>query len=245
MVELLTTAEVSARLEKIIKEANDRLILISPYIKVSKRIRELIQEQDRQKIDVRFVYGKKETDPSEKQWLKSMSSVRTSFYENLHAKCYLNEDSALLTSMNLHESSQVNNYEMGVYVSRAEDPELYEFLLNEAKYLLTNSDPPVIDINTNSSAPNQTPQKTRRGFCIKCAKDIPFSPRNLDDQEKRPYCDECQRNWEKRMDTEWSFETREKYCHAHGSHCPTHGKDHDSSYARPVCGDCYAEVGPS
>lgn len=73
---------------------------------------------------------KREADSSEKNWLESMPSVRTSFYADLHAKCYLNENAALLTSMNLYEASQGKNCEMGLYLSRAEDSELYESILN-------------------------------------------------------------------------------------------------------------------
>ena len=32
-----------------------------------------------------------------------MNSIQTLFRRNLHAKCYLNEKEALLTSMNLYE----------------------------------------------------------------------------------------------------------------------------------------------
>ena len=60
----------------------------------------------------------------------------TSFYADTQAKRYLNENTTLLTSMHLYESSQVNNYEMGMYVSRVEDPELYESILDEVKRLL-------------------------------------------------------------------------------------------------------------
>ncbi len=51
--------------------------------------------------------------------------------QNLHAKCYLNEKAAIITSMNLYDFSQVNNNEMGVYtklehVSLKSHPELNE-----------------------------------------------------------------------------------------------------------------------
>ena len=228
MAEFVTTAEINARLEKIIKDANDRLILISPFIRVNRRVRELVQEQDRQKIDVRFVYGKREADPSEKNWLESMSSVRTSFYAHLHAKCYLNENAALLTSMNLYESSQVKNYEMGIYISRVEDPELYESILNEAKYLLTNSDPPLKDTSTKSGTSNSTRQNTRLGHCIRCKTNIAFNP-----QEDETYCSECRTDWEK--NDRRDYQHPEKYCHS----C---GKEHEGiSFSRPMCGTCYAE----
>ena len=46
-----------------------------------------------------------------------MTSIKTSVRKNLHAKCYLNEKEALLTSMNLYEYSQEHNDEMGILVS--------------------------------------------------------------------------------------------------------------------------------
>ena len=61
----------------------------------------------------------------EKEWLESMTSIKTSVRKNLHAKCYLNGKEALLTSMNLYEYSQEHNDEMGILVSVDHDPELY------------------------------------------------------------------------------------------------------------------------
>ena len=122
MAEFLTTTGISYRLEEIIKNARERLMIISPFLRVNDRIKELLEDKDRLKIDVRVIYGKNELQPTENNWLESMTSIRTSFCKNLHAKCYLNEDEALITSMNLYEFSQVNNNEMGIRVVREEEP---------------------------------------------------------------------------------------------------------------------------
>ena len=126
MAEFLSTTGISHRLEEIIQKAQDRLWLISPFLKVTPRIKQLLEETNRLKIDSRVIYGKNELQPEENNWLESMTSIRTSFCKDLHAKCYMNENEALLTSMNLYEYSQVNNYEMGILVSRETEPELYE-----------------------------------------------------------------------------------------------------------------------
>ena len=63
-----------------------------------------------------------------------------SICSTLHAKCYLNEKEAIVTSMNLYSYSQDNNDEMGIYVTKKEDPELYEEISNEAKRLLRISE---------------------------------------------------------------------------------------------------------
>ena len=107
---------ISDRLEKIIKNAEERLWLISPYLKVNNRLKELL-EGKKPSVDVRVIYGKSELQPEEKKWLEGLTQIKTSFRPNLHAKCYLNENEALLTSMNLYEFSEKNNDEMGVLVS--------------------------------------------------------------------------------------------------------------------------------
>ena len=94
-------------------------------MKVNERIKELLEAKDRE-IDFHVVYGKKKLQQAEYDWLKSMTFVRMSFRKNLHAKCYLNEKQALLTSMNLYEFSQQNNNEMGILVSQEEDSDLYK-----------------------------------------------------------------------------------------------------------------------
>jgi phosphatidylserine/phosphatidylglycerophosphate/cardiolipin synthase-like enzyme len=92
------------------------------------------------KIDVRIVYGKSELQPMEISWLNELSFIRTSFCKNLHAKCYINESSCIITSLNLYEFSQVNNNEMGVHVSRDEDAEMYRDTYEEAQRIIRISD---------------------------------------------------------------------------------------------------------
>ena len=140
MVEFLTTAGVSYHLEELIKQSNERLVLISPFLRLSNRMRELLEDKNRMKIDIRVVYGKSELRPDENNWLEGMTSIRTSFCPNLHAKCYMSERAALLTSMNLYEFSQVNNHEMGVLVDRSQSEDLYRKIYDEAMRIIRLSD---------------------------------------------------------------------------------------------------------
>ena len=41
MAEFLTTSGISFRLEEIIKDAQERLVIISPFLKIDRRIKEL------------------------------------------------------------------------------------------------------------------------------------------------------------------------------------------------------------
>ncbi len=140
MAKFLNTSATNYFLEELIKDAKDRLILISPYLKLNDRMKELLADKNRLKIDVRMVYGKSELQPQEISWLKELTYIRTSFCKNLHAKCYLNEELCIITSLNLYEFSQVNNNEMGILIGRSEDGDLYRDAYEEAQRIIRISE---------------------------------------------------------------------------------------------------------
>lgn len=140
MAKFLNTSGTNYHLEELIKAARDRLILISPFLKLNDRIKELLADKDRLKIDVRIVYGKSELAPAEIEWLKALTYVRTSFCKNLHAKCYLSESACIVTSLNLYEFSMVNNNEMSVLIDRLADVDLYRDAYEEAQRIIRISD---------------------------------------------------------------------------------------------------------
>ena len=60
MAKFLNTSGTTYYLEELIKNAQERLYLISPYLKLNDRVKELLEDKDRMKIDVRIVYDKSE-----------------------------------------------------------------------------------------------------------------------------------------------------------------------------------------
>ena len=223
MAKFLDTTGVSYHLQQLINKANERLVLISPYLKINDRIKQSLEDKNRLKIDIRVVYGKNELQPEENNWLKSMTSIRTSFCKDLHAKCYLNENEAIITSMNLYEFSQVNNNEMGIYFTKSDDPELYKDLYDEANRLIRISDEIVVTVEKaviKEKQPNKVEAKPRvenktdtnkHGYCIRTGVQIPF---NLE----RPYTYNAYKQW-----NEWGNpEYAEKYCHFSGE--PSNGE---------------------
>ena len=200
MAKFLTTTGISYRLEEIIKTAEERLVLISPFLRVNERIKELLEDKDRLKMDVRVIYGKNQLQPEENNWLESMASIRTSYCKNLHAKCYLNENEALLTSMNLYEFSQVNNNEMGILISREEEPALYGEVWEEAQRIVRVSVGPEDEDDDEECPPDLEPPQS--GFCIRCKRSIALNP-------ARPYCKRHFRSWNIHKNKKYE----ESYCH--------------------------------
>ncbi len=231
MAKFLTTTGISYELEEIIKGAEERLYLISPFLKVNKRLKELL-ENKRPSVDIRVIFGKSELRPDESEWLQGLDAVKTSYRNDLHAKCYLNEDKALLTSMNLYEFSEKNNDEMGVLISRQEDGKLYEDVFKGSKDILDNSEQVRVTVarvdaaadsakRVKSKRPRTTSPTPETGFCLRCGKSIAANA-------GRPYCDPHFEVWNRFKNDGYE----EKHCHV----C---GKDHKSTMAKPVCTTCY------
>lgn len=153
MAKFLNTSATNYFLEEMIKGASDRLILISPFLKLNDRMKELLADKNRLKIDVRVVYGKSELQPQEIEWLRGLTYIRTSFCKNLHAKCYMNEEMCIVTSLNLYEFSQVNNNEMGILIQRSDDSQLYKDAYEEAQRIIRISDEVRISLERVTSEP--------------------------------------------------------------------------------------------
>ena len=234
MAKFLDTTGISYHLEQLLKNARERVVLISPYLKMNDRIKELLDDKDRLKLDIRVVYGKGELQPDESNWLKTKTSIKTSYCKNLHAKCYMNEQEALITSMNLYDFSQANNNEMGIYVLKSEEAELFDSIYIEVGRLIRFSEDvkisvervSPIDVTAKSSArkterPSTKPALPEKGLCIRCK-----APLKLDPQH--PYCKECYGSWKQYENEKYE----EKYCHI----C---GRSNKSTLLKPTCLDCY------
>jgi hypothetical protein len=140
MAKFLNTSGANYYLEEIVRLAQERLILVSPSLKFNDHLKELLQDKNRMKVDVRLIFGKNELQPEEISWLRTLPSVRTSFCRNLHAKCYLNEALCIVTSLDLCDFNQANNNEMGILIARDEDPDLFQNAKNEVERIIRMSD---------------------------------------------------------------------------------------------------------
>mgnify|MGYP001553165937 CR=1 FL=1 len=151
MAEFLTTSTLNFLLEELIKLSKEQLILISPYLKLNDRMRELLLDKKGQ-VKVIIIYGKLDLQPREKEWFAQQQHIITRFCRNLHAKCYLNEHCCIVTSMNLYDFSQVNNNEIGVSIHKRQDKLLYNAAYEEAQRLIRISEAKEIFPGTGRSS---------------------------------------------------------------------------------------------
>ena len=230
MAKFLNTRKAVAAIEDLIKEADVKLILISPYLKLSKDFKELLTYRNSRDKITTVIFGKQELKPDEMKFLESLRFVILKFNEDLHAKCYVNDKQMIITSLNLYEFSMANNKEMGVLIDLddSNDKSLYDEAQNEIDYIESISQRFKFNINhtreetTISQKINNTQQVTgEKGHCIRCNIDIKLNP-------KVPLCKKCYKSWHRYSDPTY----KEKFCHI----C---GEKFNSSMEKPVCLNCY------
>ncbi len=131
MIKFLTTQGLNYYLEELLKNANSKITLISPFFKLQRRIKEILLDKKQQGVEIVFVCRAKDLQEPLDEFSTQIFDAPT-----LHAKCYMNENEAILTSLNLYEFSQQNNEEMGVYVTNSGDgSSMYTDILLEADRL--------------------------------------------------------------------------------------------------------------
>jgi len=65
MAEFLTTSGTSHHIENIIMEAKQKLLLVSPYLKLSKTLHERLKDASERGVKIKIIYGKDELKPNE------------------------------------------------------------------------------------------------------------------------------------------------------------------------------------
>jgi phosphatidylserine/phosphatidylglycerophosphate/cardiolipin synthase-like enzyme len=217
-VQFLTTKQVSGEVERVVREAEQFITLITPYIRIPDIFVVRLKAAQDKGVKVRLVLGKVEAKPDEEDKLRYLDRTEVYFLENLHAKCYLNENRAIVTSMNLHQFSEANNREMGIAVLRREDGPVYDEVKAEADQIARDAVVYFRD-DQRAAASGDAP-----GYCVHCGRSIDFDP-------DKPLCRECYREWSRRSNSDYT----EDYCHSCGDRART-------SVRRPLCDECFRSL---
>ena len=102
MAKFLRTKKIASCLEDIIIQAEEYLIIVSPYLQLSETFYDRLYQADQRSVEIIIIYGK--DDLKKKEWdkLKELKSTTVYFMPNLHAKCYYNEFEMIISSMNFY-----------------------------------------------------------------------------------------------------------------------------------------------
>lgn len=218
MAKFLNTRKAVSEIEDLIKNADQRLILISPYLKISKDFRELLDYRNKKDKITTVIFGKQELNPDEMKFLQGLRFVILKYNEDLHAKCYLNDNKMIITSLNLYEFSMANNKEMGILIDKTDtnDTQLFDDALKEVDYIDQTSQR--FEFGTVKPTNKKQQSGQGNGFCIRTGQPIPF------DIEK-PMSYDAFKRWDEFGDIDYP----EKYCHFSGE--PSNG---ETSMRQPI-----------
>lgn len=246
MVEILATEALNDSIVSVIENARRHLVIISPFLKINKKMRTSIEVALKRNVKLTVLYGKSELDRETMDWLKSLQYCNIGYIENLHAKLILNEEAAVMSSMNLYEFSQVNNTELGMIAWMRDGKNEFKDLLFEAvrminisvkqygKWDIEDIDQPLrgkirketFFIPVESVVGEEQPVTERMMcHCIRCNRIIPS-------EHPYPYCGRCLESWKQYRNL--------GYTEPNG-HCYICGCTYRASAERSACPECYAK----
>ncbi len=235
MAEFLTTNAASYRLEQIIKNAKEKLVLVSPFVQISTNHLRNLKAADNKAVKITLIYREGELESEEKAKLDTLKNLSLYCHPNLHAKCYYNENQLIITSMNLYEFSEKKNPEMGVLVQKEDDNSIYSEAVSEVESILGSPETKreakgVLAVfgrgvkqglKDISKSLKGTPSE---GYCIRCGQVKEYNP-------DRPLCLNDFVKWNEYKDIDYP----ENFCHR----C---GKTRKVSMDKPLCRACYIQA---
>jgi len=137
-MKIIPPYQITSEILNVINEANDFLILVSPYVNFTNWERIKIDLKNAISRNVKIVFYTRLDAENFKSWEQiEQLGIKPSFIKNLHAKLYYNENSGIVTSMNLLTSSNLNAIEFGTLMDKKE--EIEELKIYVKKYLEPNA----------------------------------------------------------------------------------------------------------
>ena len=141
MAEFLTTSGCQYHIEKIIREAQTSLTIVSPYIRLKSSLLERLRDANDRGVAIDVIFGKEELLRDARVFFEATPSVAVYYHPHLHAKYYFNESDLVVSSMNLYQaSSRDENREVGIHFSAAEDGTIYHSAATEALSIVNASE---------------------------------------------------------------------------------------------------------
>ncbi len=236
---LICDPKIGPEIIQLVHDAQERLYLVSPYHDWGDwgHLTGALDTAIRRRVDVTLVYrkGNEGKNKAALDWFRDRKAA-TVAVDSLHAKIYISEKVALLTSMNLYLYSQNNSREVCVRFDQSEREHIE--LLNYVTELIGTdvaTEKPALSkaaakpTSSPSRAAVQSPSPPKRapksathprGHCIRCGQGVRFD-------KEMPFCTPHFQIW-----NEYKYdEYEEKHCHRCGQKSKTSKKE-------PFCESC-------
>ncbi len=113
-MKLIKSSEISAKFLTLLDESYERVVIVSPYVKISKWYK-LVKKLDELKSRGILLEIYVRDDQDNRATYHDLDQLALPYKKipHLHSKLYLNEQQGIVTSMNLLLSSEINSLEIG------------------------------------------------------------------------------------------------------------------------------------
>ena len=229
-MKMLTAFQVVAAFDEIVQGATRSLVIVTPYLDPWPHLTATLLRKLNEKVSVRMLLrAGEDLAKSERAALPFVGRGATvKFLERLHAKIYVSEHQALLTSMNLIKPSR-DSWEVGTLFDATADAGSYRQVVSITEGLFETvrltapggRTEPTKRVASQSGSRSANAEREPSGYCIRC------SARIVPDPDK-PLCLGCYPAW-----AEWKNEKYEE------EFCLACGRTWASSVARPLCRSCW------
>lgn len=237
---IYTDNDITGQVVRVIREARENLVIVSPYVDRVPHVEQAILEAEENGATIAaFVRkdGKIEGGNNGKtalDWFR-LNDIEIVAVPHLHAKFYMNENEAVVTSMNLLKTSWLGSLELGFVVTGEAHRQLVEYLktlrrVSGAPELPTK--PGLFNKLRKPRAKAQTKRTkktvviTTKAFCIRCGD--PLSSAEV--KANKTLCRKDYLAWAEYKNEEYP----EKFCN-------TCGKSRKTSFLKPQCRSCFDE----
>jgi hypothetical protein len=113
MPEFLTTHKTASYIEDVIMKAKARLVLVSPFLDLSRPVHRL-KDADNRNVQVTLIYGKDKLKPERINQLKYFATYHFFSAKNYMRSVISTKPQWSSLRCNMYEFSEKNNREMGV-----------------------------------------------------------------------------------------------------------------------------------
>ncbi len=132
--------QISTAVQDLIKEAERELILVTPYFKPWNHLQNAIRTRLKARIPVTLIIRADEVQKTA-PYLQPFADegARVLSLERLHAKLYMSEKQAVLTSMNLLETSALNSWECALRIKESDSSDLFGKFVEQVRAIREHS----------------------------------------------------------------------------------------------------------
>lgn len=138
--EFLSPVGTSYQIDRLISEANNEIVFLTPSLKLHESVILKYQQADQRNVRITLLYGHERNQIRGQKWFRDFRNLRILYHDKLNSNIYRNEKEMILTSMALSDLSPGIFNDMGVLITKIRDRKAFEDGIYEQELLIEHSE---------------------------------------------------------------------------------------------------------